>query len=362
MGGDVCRIAVVGCGAVLPTYVAPLRSWPGLELVTFTDVDADRARAAQAAAGLGTVATLDEALSRPDVDLVLNLTPCVTHGEIAAAALKAGKWLYSEKPLAMDLAEARGLVELARGNDLRVGVAPDTYLGTTPQTARELLDAGLIGEPRIAVAAFTGTGVPARLDDPVFPGTLVDMGIYYLTHLVALLGPVRSVTGFAGNLLADIDDVAEEVRAARRRVNTHFAALLRFDSGAVATLLVGFALGRSAAPHLEIQGTGGSLNLPFPVFFDGDLYHTPIGEATRRVSTREAPTAVRGWNARGMGVAELVSAARAGRPHRSSPEFALHLCEIMDAVERSGASGATVRLQTTCARPVPVPSDGFEPA
>jgi predicted dehydrogenase len=354
-----CRIGVVGCGAVMPTYIEPLRSSPGVEIVTFTDIDADRARAARDNAGVGTVASLDEVLSREDVDLVLNLTPSVFHGEVSGLALKAGKWIYTEKPLSMDFSDAQHLVEIAATNGLRVGVAPDTYLGTTPQTARQVIDAGLIGEPKIAVAAFTGTGVPARLDDPVFPGTLNDMGVYYLTHLVSLLGPVTSVTGMAENFLADIDDVPDEVKTARSRVNTHFTALLRFASGAIGTLLVGFALGRGTSPHLEIQGTEGTLNLPFPVFFDGDLYHQAIGEEPRRVLTREAPIGVPGWNVRGMGLIEMVYAARAGRPHRSSAEFGLHLCEIMSAIERSGATGETVRLHTTCDRPSAMPLDGF---
>jgi predicted dehydrogenase len=360
MGDDICKIAVVGCGAVMPTYVEPLVHWPGIEVATFTDLDTGRARAAQAAAGTGTVATLDEALSRQDIDLVLNLTPSVVHAEVSIAALKAAKPVYSEKPLAMDFAEARHLADFAAANDLRIAMAPDTYLGTTPQTARESIDAGLIGEPRIAVAAFTGTGVPARLDDPVFPGTLVDMGVYYLSLLISLLGSVRSVTGFAQNFLADIDDVPEQVKAARRRVNTHFTAMLRFDSGAIGLLLVGFGLGRGTSPHLEIQGTHGTLNLPFPVFFDGDLSYAPIGGAERRLVTREAPSCARAWNARGMGLADMVLAARSGRPHRSSAEFGVHLCEIMCAIEQSGSSGQMVRLETTCTRPEPVPLDGFE--
>jgi predicted dehydrogenase len=356
-GDGVHRVAVVGCGAVLPLYFPALLTWPNLEVVAWSDLDPARADTAQRRWNAGEAMAVEDALSSPEVDLVLNLTPSLIHAQISHAALTAGKSVYSEKPLAARMDDAVGLELLARSRGLRLAAAPDTFLGTTPQTARACIDDGLIGTPLLAVAGFTGAGSPERLDDPLFPGTLLDVGVYYVSHLVTLFGPVRAVAGMTDNFLANLGGGPH---LQRRRVNTHFAALLRFASGAMGTLLVGFGLGRGSLPHVEVQGTTGTLTLPNPNFFDGDLLHAPIGDAPRRVPVREPPSALPGWNHRGMGLAELALAADAERPHRVSAALSLHLVEIMTAVETAGRSGTTVLLASACERPAPVPQGGFE--
>ena len=350
------NVAVVGCGAVLPYYFPATLVWPHLEVVAWADLEADRAQAAAERFAVGAPVSPEKAIASPDVDIVLNLTPSLLHAEVSSAALAEGKSVYTEKPIAAGFGDAAAVVALAARQGIRLGTAPDTFMGTTPQTARVLIDQGLIGIPRVAVAAFTGGGVPARLDDPLFPGTLLDVGVYYVSHLVALLGPVQSVAGMVDNFLADLDGGPHFERTL---VNTHFSALFRFASGAIGVMLVGFGLGAGSLPHVEVHGTEGTLILPNPNRFDGELLYLPIGEAPRRVASRAGPAAA-GWNSRGIGLADMALAASSGRAHRASAEFGLHVCEVMSAVETASRTGTAVPLATTCERPTPMPVDGFE--
>ena len=196
------RIGVVGTGNISKAYAEKIGSLADLELIACADLDPARAQQFATEHGVPLVLTPDTLVEHPDVDVVLNLTVPVAHAGVTSAALEAGKHAYSEKPLAIDLADGRALVDLARGKGLRLGCAPDTFLGAGLQTCRGLLDAGAIGTPLAANAFFHGSGPESWHPDPEFfykrgAGPLFDVGVYYLTALVALLGPVSRITGSA---------------------------------------------------------------------------------------------------------------------------------------------------------------------
>lgn len=371
------RVGVVGCGVISRIYLANLG--PGADpagpraldpdTVVTAVADLDATRAADRAAEFGVRAlSVPALLADPDVDLVLNLTIPAAHAEVSRAALEAGKHVYVEKPLALDTAAGESLLALAAGRGLRIGGAPDTFLGAGLQSARALLDAGTIGTPVAATAVFANHGHESWHTAPGFyyapgGGPLLDMGPYYLTALVSLLGPVRSVSAMSRRAF-DERTVATGPLAGTTvpvTIPTHVTGLLEFAGGAVVTLLTSFDVWAHTLPRLEVHGTEGSLSLPDPNRFAG-----PVGVATGGAKTfttvpsenafTDVPSVEARFteNARGLGVTELAAAVTAGRPHRASGELALHVLDVMASLLRAADSGRREELSTTCERPAPL--------
>ena len=345
-------------GKISEQYFASLPALPGIELIAVADLD--DARAATVAAEQGVEAlTVDAILADPRIDAVLNLTIPAAHVEINTRALEAGKHAYGEKPLALAPAEAVDMLRLAEGKGLRVGCAPDTFLGTGVQTARAVLDAGTIGTP-VGAAAFWGApGHEAWHQAPQFyyqpgAGPVFDMGPYYFTTLVTLLGPVARVSGAAG-------------RSARERVvatgpqagspipvdiDTHVSALLEHESSVSSTVTMRFEVWGSRIPHMEVFGTAGTISVPDPNRFSDPV---EILLSSDQEWTTVGPLAGYADAARGYGLADMARAIATDRPHRASGELAFHVLEIMDAIARSGESQETIELSSTVERPAPVP-------
>jgi len=192
------KIAIVGCGNISDIYLENCLAFD-LDLVACTDMDMSRAEAKAELFGVA-ARPLDEVLADSSIELIVNLTPPGVHAEVSRAALNAGKHVYSEKPLATNRTDGALLLELAKRKGLRIGCAPDTFLGGGLQTCRKLLDDGAIGEPVAAVAFVTGHGMEMWHPNPDFfyqpgAGPMFDVGPYYLTALVSMLGPVRRLTG-----------------------------------------------------------------------------------------------------------------------------------------------------------------------
>ncbi len=291
----------------------------------------------------------------------MNLTPPVHHAKTITRALEAGKHVYVEKPLATTVADARSVLETAAASGRVLGSAPDTFLGSASQTARKALDDGLIGEP-IGVSAFLRHSRAERWHpDPRFlfqpgGGPVLDMGPYYLAVLVNLLGPIRSVAA-ASRIGAPVRTVTAPDRVVDRidvEVSTHASAVLTFDSGVIGTSLMSFDVWDSDLPHIEVYGTEGTLSLPHPNFFDGDVRvkrHAddewtvlpPVVELFGAVGTNEQ-------SRRGLGVRDLADAIEGGS-HRANAGFAFHVLEALLAVDGSSGQGDVIRLQSTCERP-----------
>lgn len=359
------RIGLVGCGSIARQYLVRLDTLSNLELAAACDVVPEAAQRVADEYGVPAV-DLDTMLSSDDIDVVLNLTIPSQHVPISSAVLESGKHVYQEKPFGVGLPQARELYAVAERTGLRIGTAPDTVLGTGIQTARAALDAGRIGTPVAATAFMMSPGHEGWHPNPAFyylagGGPLMDMGVYYLTTLVTLLGPVESVTGMGSHIRTVRVAPDGAPRAGEElpvEVDTHVTALVRHISGAITTLVVSFDVAASRLPLIEVYGTGGTLAVPDPNQFEG---------AVELATERGGPWATLEPSAgyldagRGHGLSDMVRAIATDTPHRQSAELGLHVHEVMEAVLASIDTGSPVSITSGCNRPDPVPY-GADPA
>ena len=352
------RVGLVGCGYISDRYLQNARLFPEFEVVACADAAPERAAERAAEYGVPAVRAVPDLLAGPEIEVVLNLTTPDAHASVAQAALDAGKGVYNEKPLAIALEDGTRLVETARARGLRLGAAPDTFLGGGLQTCRQLIDEGAIGEPVAATAFMLIPGHERWHPQPDFyyqtgGGPLFDMGPYYLTALISLLGPVWRVTGSARVTVPE-RTIRSGPRTGERitvEVPTHLAAVLDFASGPIATLVTSFDVWASAAPKLEIYGSRGSLGLPDPNTFGGPVRMRVAGS----VIWRDVPvTRPYTRNSRGLGLADMAAGLRSGAAHRASGEMAYHVLEVMHAVETASREGRHVAIESRCERPAPL--------
>jgi predicted dehydrogenase len=286
---------------------------------------------------------VDELLKRDDIEIVVNLTVPLAHTDVSLAVLNAGKHVHSEKPLGVNMAEARKVMDLAEQKSLRVGCAPDTFLGGGHQTARKLIDDGAIGTPVAGTAVFGCPGHERWHPAPGFyylrgGGPMLDMGPYYITDLIQLLGPIASVMGSAS-------------RPRTQRT-------LEFVSGAVVSICMSFDVPKHMHTPIEIYGTQGSLLVPDPNRFGGNVLAAKTGCDWQTQPHSHAHTE---GEFRSIGVADMAAAILGGRAHRASGALALHALEAMEAFQISSDKGSRVKLETTVERPAMLPpglSDG----
>jgi predicted dehydrogenase len=351
-------VGVIGCGFISDIYLTVCATFDALEVRGCADVVRARAEAQAAKHGIRAY-NVDELLADPDVEIVLNLTIPQAHAAVSAQALAAGKSVYSEKPLALTREDGQALLAEARRRGLRVGAAPDTFLGAGLQTCRKLIDDGWIGEPVAATGFMLGHGPEGWHPDPDFfyppgAGPLFDMGPYYLTALVALLGPVGRVSSSARISVPERTMGSAARRGERIAVNTptHVAAILDFAAGPVATLVTSFDVWSATVPRLEIYGTDGSLVLPDPNTFGGPVLVRRAG------ATEWSPVPLtHGYseNSRGLGVADMARAIQMGRPHRASGELAYHVLDVMQSILDAATEGRRRDIESACERPAPLP-------
>jgi predicted dehydrogenase len=349
------RLAVVGCGNISEIYFKNLSPSRAVSVIACADLDVARAQATAAKHHLPKSGSLEAVLRDPDVELILNLTTPDAHASVALAALEAGKHVYNEKPLALALEDAEAMLNLARARNLRVGCAPDTFLGGGLQTCRELIDAGAIGVPVAATAFMTTPGHERWHPNPAFyyqpgAGPMFDMGPYYLTALVSLLGPVRSVAGQARVSFAERTITSQPKHGEKITVNTptHVTGLLEFEQGTQGTIITSFDVHGTHLPHLEIYGSEGSLSLPDPNTFGGPIKLLQRGETTWQAVPITRPFTE---NSRGLGVADMALGIREQRPHRANGELALHVLEVMHGFLQSATQGQHIAIRNQCSRP-----------
>jgi predicted dehydrogenase len=352
------NIGIIGCGNISPLYFQACNRLHILNLVGCADMDPARAQAR--AAEYNTRAFgVDGLLAHPDVQIIINLTIPKAHGEIGIAALEAGKCVYNEKPLALSREEGQRMLTIAEQRGLRVGGAPDTFMGAGIQTCRKLIDDGAIGQPIGATAFMMGHGHESWHPDPEFyyqpgGGPMFDMGPYYLTALVALIGPARRVTGSARITFPErtITSKPKHGQTIEVRVPTHVAGVIDFADGAVATIVQSFDVWKHSMPPIEIYGTEGSLQVPDPNTFGGPVR---IATAGAKEWTDVPLTHSYANQSRGLGVADMGYAMQSGRKHRASGELAYHVLDIMHAVHDASHDSRHIELESTCERPAALP-------
>ncbi len=342
------NVGVVGCGVIAGRYVTGSAAFDSFDVIACSDTDAERSQTLGAEHGL-LVEAVDELIADPTIEVVLNLTPPEAHTAVVGAALSAGKHVYTEKPLTTSVSEGRGLLDEAARLKLRVGCAPDTFLGSAYAAARDLIARGDIGEPLGANATMLVGGADTWHPNGDFffragAGPMLDIAPYYLTAIASLLGPFESASGF-GSTRTPERTLAVGPRAGQRftvEVPTHVTAALRLVSGALATVTVSFEARNQYDSTLVVYGTEGQLALPDANEFEGDLrVRSGHGE------WESVPYLSRGaQETRGYGLHEMVEALHAHRPHRASGELALHVLETASAVLRSAEEGRTVEIAT----------------
>ena len=340
--GEPFGVAVVGCGNISKQYLKNLTTFPDVRVLFCADIDTGRAKAQAAAYGVPASGSVEQALEHPDVQLVVNLTIPAAHAEVASAAIAAGKHVWNEKPLAPDVAAGRALLEQARTAGVRVGCAPDTVLGAGIQSARRLIASGSIGTPISALTLLQGPGPESWHPDPEFlfakgAGPLFDLGPYYLSVLATLFGPTTRVAAISRRA-RDTRVIGSGPRKGVEfnvEVPTFISAVAEYAGGQAASLLFSWDSPLHRMGFLEITGTDATLAVPDPNQFDGDL-------KVRRADEREW-TVIGSTGAaagRGSGVVDMVRAIAAGQPHRASGEMALHVLEMMTAIEKSASTAA----------------------
>lgn len=353
-------VGVLGCGVISEIYLTAMRRIGELRIVACADLDRDRAASAAERHGIRAMA-VDEMLADPGIELVVNLTPATAHLPTNLAVLEAGKHLYSEKALAPTTAGARRILDLAGARGLTVACAPDTVLGAPAQAARRLVAAGAIGEPVCSSILFTSRGPGGANAAPFYRrggGPLFDMGPYYLTSLVNLLGPALRVTG--SDRVTFSEPANYEGPPLEIEVPTLSTGSVEFAGGAIVSLLFAWGLQGVRPPGITLFGAEAVLEMPDPNRFDGSPRLRRHGER----EWQEVPVRAerRPWdlgNIRGVGVAEMATAVRGNRRPAADAQTAAHVVDIMAAVVAAGEAGNRIDLETTCS-PAPPLDHGVE--
>ena len=352
--GKPLKVGIIGCGAIIAQYLANFRRLDHIRLVAVADLDPARAQAVAADYDGVRATSVEELLAADDVDLVLNLTIPAAHAEIALKAIASGKSVYGEKPLAATTAEARQVLDAARAAGVVVGCAPDTVLGTGIQTARKAIDDGLIGTPISATATMATPGHERWHPNPDFyyqpgGGPLLDMGPYYVTALVTLLGPVVSVVGAASHTRNErtIGSGPRQGEKVPVNIDSHVTGILAHASGALSTLFMSFDAVQTTSPNIEIHGERGSLVVPDPNHFDGDVKVFSLG-----AEDWESLPASAGYveSGRGFGIADLAATPPNTEP-RAGGALAYHVLEVMESILEAAHKGAAVAIRSTVDRP-----------
>ena len=357
------RVGIVGCGNISGIYFQNLGRYDGTVVTACSDLDPARAQEAAAKYGVPHALTTKDLLAHPEVDLVLNLTIPNAHASIALAAVEAGKHVYNEKPLTISLEDGKQLIEKARDKGVRVGCAPDTFMGSGIQTCRKLIDEGQIGEPVACEAHMQCHGHESWHPSPEFyyqkgGGPMLDMGPYYLSALVNLMGGIKRVAGIARTTFPTRTITSQPKSGTEIQVETptHITGSIEFATGAVGMVVQSFDIWHGQFAPLIVHGTEGSLLVGDPNSFGDQVRMRGRSDTEWEVVGQRHGFAE---NSRGVGVLDMAHAIEEGRPHRASGDLALHVLEAMHAFTESSDSGRHVDLATSVERPAAMEEEEF---
>jgi predicted dehydrogenase len=373
----ITKIGLIGCGNIALIYLHNIKTYfKQIKVIACTDIFSEKAQEIKEKFGIPVVASTELLLSNPEIEIVLNLTNPAAHTEINLKTLDAGKHVYCEKPLALTLEDAQRQIDAAKKKMLRIGCAPDTFLGAGIQTSKKVLDTGLIGKPLAATANIVnGYGHEIWHPNPEFyyksgAGPMLDMGIYYVTAMIVLLGEVRSVSCFAKktHMKRTILSQPLEGKEIDVEVNTHYAGIMTFANGVIANITSSWDIWQSHLPKLEIYGSKGTLTVPDPNMFGGKvtlLRGNEMADSIRGLSTDEAVEKIHSndmveffkefpllfpnvtQNYRGLGLADMIAAIRDERKHSVNCNLAFHVLEVLVGLEHSAQTNSSYQVQST---------------
>lgn len=354
-------IGVIGAGNISAAYLRLAPMFNGIQMRAVADLNADAAQSRASEFGVR-AETVDGLLAADDVDIVVNLTIPAAHFEVSKRTLEAGKHVYSEKPFVLTLEEGQELARIAGEKGLRIGSAPDTFLGGSHQLARHLVDNGAVGRVTSGTCFVQSPGMEMWHPNPDFfflpgGGPVLDLGPYYISEMVQLLGPVARVAATAGKA-SETRMITSQPRNGETipvKTPTTIHAILEFENGAQIAYVTSWDVWHQGHNNIELYGSEGSLYIPDPNFFGGEL----------RMTRRGSPATIGvDWdhpflkdnddgqaNYRTAGLADMAQAITQGRPHRCNNDFALHVVDVMTSILKSGETGQFVTITTTCDRP-----------
>jgi predicted dehydrogenase len=358
------RIGVMGCGNISTTYFKLVPLFKGIEIVACADLNPEMAKTRAQEYGVPAMKPA-ELLASKNVDLVLNLTVPDAHFGVSLAGVKAGKHVYSEKPLVLSMKEGTTLKKAADAKKVRVGCAPDTFLGGAHQRARKAIDDGELGKITSGTAIVMNHGMEHWHPNPDFffkpgGGPVLDLGPYYIANLINLIGPVKRVAALT-SMAEKSRTITSQPRAGQKvpvKTPTNIQALLEFANGATVTLLASWDVWAHCHSNMELFGTGGSLYVPDPNFFGGEVLATKRDGKAEALSAWDHPFGIPNQDNRGpvanyraAGLADMAAAIKGKRDTRCSIDRTLHGVEVMTSILASGETGKFITLKTTCTRP-----------
>jgi predicted dehydrogenase len=360
-------VGIMGAGNISAAYLRLAPLFKNLEVRAIADIVP---AAAQKRADEYNVRaqTPDELLKNSEVDVIVNLTIPSTHFSVSKDIITAGKHAYSEKPFVLSVEEGIQLKALAAEHGLKVGSAPDTFLGGAHQQARDIIDSGKIGKIASGTMHVMSRGMEHWHPNPDFffqpgGGPILDLGPYYITDLISLVGPIKRVTAFTGMARAEREVTAEgPFKGTFIKVGTPTTAhaILEFHNGAIITLGASWDVSSHGHHNIELYGTEGSLYVPDPNFFNGDLTVTDRAGAKEKVTPWDHPFGVANQdldkpapraNYRNAGLSDMMDSIETGKKARCDLDVALHAVDVMVSILKSGETGQVITLQTTCERP-----------
>ncbi len=356
-------IGIIGCGNISAAYLSAAKHFPILDIRGVADIDPSRAKARSAEFGIPAV-SIQELLADSTTEIIINLTVPKAHVEVGLQGVAAGKHIYSEKPLGISTEEASRLQRAGVSKSVRIGCAPDTFLGGAQQTCRKLVDNGAIGQVIAGTAFFMCPGHEKWHPDPGFfylsgGGPVLDMGPYYITTLTNLLGPIKRVAAITAISRHERVIKSEPLRGKKIPVEvaTHAAGTLEFAEGAVITLVMSFDVAHHSHRPIELYGTMGSLSVPDPDTFGGQIEIAMDNSGWSPLATEHLYA---DGNYRILGVAEMALAIRTNSPHRASGDLAFHVLEVMEALQLSSERGKHIEIVSRPERPAPMPLNPFK--
>ena len=363
-------VGIIGCGNISTTYLKFAPKFSGIEVRAVADINMETANARAAEYNVR-AETVEGLLRADDIDIIVNLTIPAAHYDVSRQILVSGKHAYSEKPFVLNLEEGKKLRDLATVRGLRVGSAPDTFFGGSHQLARAAIDSGKIGTVIGGTCHVMSHGMEHWHPNPDFffqpgGGPILDLGPYYITNLIQLIGPVRAVTAMTGTSFASrtISNGPRDGQTVPVDTPTNIHSVLQFENGAIVTFGASWDVWNTAHPNMELYGTEGSMSLPDPNFFggevtltakDGDFATLAGDDHPFGVPNEEHDDGVMQANYRAAGLAEMAQAIVENRPHRCNLDLALHAVEVMTSILAAGEAKRWIEMTTTCERPDALP-------